>query len=642
MAEFTYFIFPTMQQLLKLKKALKSSQLSQFAELVQNGKLHSGRHRNLTTEEITSLERKGNFCEDWSQVLVEPQFDPARVHASIFHGRILLPAFYGTVLTPSGLSVPTGIYRSTLQDCAIENAHIQDVSHLANVWVQQGAILQNVGTFVTSGVTQFGAGRKISVGNEMGGRSIYVFPEIGADLVEAQLLLRKDKPLLEAFAQQMEAWGLEIQQRMSFVGKGAMVCNTNIVRNSWIGPHARVDGAAKLRNAVLLSSLEEPAEVYDGVILENSSIQEGVKVHSFAQVKHSILMRRSRLGSKVIVNSSVIGPCCHADEAEITSSYVGPLTQLHHHSLLIAAIWPDGRGNVGYGANVGSNHTGRMPDQELMPGMGMFFGLGCNIKFPSSFSEAPFSIVATGLTCEPQRLSFPFSLVRKPEHVPPGLPQSLNEIVPGWCYTKNAFALERNLYKFGIRSKGYPENLSITLNNAELARLVLESWRRLQVPRPRDFYTEVQIPGLGSNFLREATRQDALAAYTFYLERFCSDAALSMLETNPELLQASSKDVRKLFQGDLLKEIGRLLPMPDSLPNMIKRHRTLEKRWLEKVLHGQDRDFVRGRRIFDDYDAVHPVDQEFLSWTQQRFEETRKRCNLILRTLRIMFKTPAP
>lgn len=627
-----------MQQLLKLKKVLKSSQLALFAETMANGKPGAAKTRSLTSDEIAVLERKGNYCEDWTQITVDLQFEPNRVHNAIFHGRVQLPAFYGTVLTPGGISVPTGIYRSTLHDCVIENAHIQDVSLLSNVWVQQGALLQNVGSFVTSGVTHYGTGRKVAIGNEMGGRSIYLFPEITPDLVEAQLFLRKDKALQEAFSQQMEAWTLEVQQRMSFVGRGAMVSNTNIVRNSWIGPHARVDGAAKLRNAVLLSTLEEPAEIYDGVILENSSVQGGVKVHSFAQIKHSVIMRKSRLGSKVIVNASVIGPCCHVDEAEVTSSYVGPLSQLHHHSLLIAALWPQGRGNVGYGANVGSNHTGRMPDQEIMPGMGLFFGLGCNVKFPANFSASPFSIVATGVTCEPQRLTFPFSLIRKPSHTVECVGAELNEILPGWCYTKNAFSLERNLFKYITRSKGYPENLAVSLHDPDLARMVLDAWRRLQVNKIRDCYTDNDIPGLGSNFLRESVRQEALSAYAFYLERFCFDAALSLLEANPELLQA--QDVRKLFQGDLLKEISRIITLPDSLPNLIKRHRNLEKRWRDKVQHGQDRDQERGRRIFDDYDAVHQVDQEFLNWSLARFEDTRKRCNLILRTLRVMYKNP--
>lgn len=35
---------------------------------------------------------------------------------------------------------------------------------------------------------------------------------------------------------------------------------------------------------------------------------------------------------------------------------------------LRVALWPEGRGNVAYGANVGSNHTGKLADQEAVPG----------------------------------------------------------------------------------------------------------------------------------------------------------------------------------------------------------------------------------------------------------------------------------
>lgn len=51
---------------------------------------------------------------------------------------------------------------------------------------------------------------------------------------------------------------------------------------------------------------------------------------------------------------------------------------------------------MGYGANVGSNHTGRAPDQELWPGEGVFFGLGTSIKFPANYVAAQYSVIATG------------------------------------------------------------------------------------------------------------------------------------------------------------------------------------------------------------------------------------------------------
>ena len=200
-----------------------------------------------------------------------------------------------------------------------------------------------------------------------------------------------------------------------------------------------------------MSSLEESSHVYDSVIMENTDVQMGVTVHTGAEVQSSVLMSRVKVGSKAIVKSSIIAPCCHIEEGEVNSSYMGPMTQMHHHSLLIAALWPDGCGNLGYGANVGSNHTGRMPDQEVMPGQGMFFGLGVNIKFPSNFRESPFTLIASGLTTLPQRLKFPFSLVRPGDPQLVGVAPRLNEVVPGWNYSKNAYALDRNAYREILR-----------------------------------------------------------------------------------------------------------------------------------------------------------------------------------------------
>jgi len=174
--------------------------------------------------------------------------------------------------------------------------------------------------------------------------------------------------------------------------------------------------------------------------LENSHLGDCVCVESGALVRDSILENNSVVTENAIVKSSFIGSFSHIGEAEVTSSLVGPLVQIHHHSLLISALWPEGRGNVGYGANVGSNHTGRMPDQEIIPGLGMFFGLGCCVKFPANFSEAPFTMIATGVVCEPMRLKFPFTLITK------------EEMIPGWVYSKNIYGVYRSIYKWDKRS----------------------------------------------------------------------------------------------------------------------------------------------------------------------------------------------
>src|SRR4029077_20042916 len=115
-------------------------------------------------------------------------------------------------------------------------------------------------------------------------------------------------------------------------------------------------------------------------------------------------------------------------EGEVTASLVGPFVGFHHQALLIAALWPEGKGNVGYGANVGSNHTSKAPDQEFRAGEGLFLGLGVSIKFPSAFRRAPYSIIACGVNTLPQKVTFPFSLINAPSARWPGISLAYNEI----------------------------------------------------------------------------------------------------------------------------------------------------------------------------------------------------------------------
>ena len=619
--------------MLKLKKVLKASDLSSLAENFRAIKASVAKLRNLTAEEVTTLEKNGNRCEDWNRVLVEPNFDPARVQRSVFMGDVRLPAFYGTLLLPGDVSFPTGIYDSLVHNCIVENALVYKVSMLSNVLVRSSAVVHNVGTLVSSGKINFMIGSTMSVGNEMGGRELFVFPDITMDLVEAQLFHKAESDVQQSFEEQLKNFREEISLPFGVVGKGAVVSNTNIVRNSWIGAHARVEGAAKIRNTIILSSLEESTHIYDSVIIENSDLQMGVKVHTGAEVQRSVLMSRSKVGCKAIVKSSIVAPCCHIEEGEVNSSYMGPLTQMHHHSLLIAALWPEGCGNLGYGANVGSNHTGRMPDQEIMPGQGMFFGLGVNVKFPANYRESPFTLIASGVTTMPQRVKFPFSLIRSGDPQLMGVPARLNEILPAWNYARNAYALDRNIYKYAQRGKGAVPNSYFSLYGAETVHYAFDAYCRLQVNQVQDVYTKEHIDGLGENFLRERVRQKALKTYGEYLERYVLDQMIALVENDASLALQPPRELRRLLSGDLNREVSRVVPMPATFDELVKRYRTLEKEWFDGVAHGLDKDIARGKEIFDDYESAHPIDKNFAEWEKNRFEESVKRLSAVLKNL---------
>lgn len=623
-----------MQRLLKLKKALKGCFITTSVEALRSTKTPV-RYRPLTPSEIQTLEEKGNRCDDWSLVTVETAFSPEPIYQSMFTGEVRLPAFYGTLLLPGDVSFPTGIYYSLVHNCTIENALVHRVAMLSNVLVRCGAVIQNVGSLVSSGKISYQIGADIVIGNEMGGRPLCVFPDITEDLIDAQLLQKMNEDVFREFKELTENWRQEVSLPYGIVDKGAVISNTNIVRNSWIGPHARIEGAAKIRNTVVLSSLEEPSKIYDSVIIENTNVQEGVKVHSGALIKDSVLMKRVKVGNKAIINSSIIAPCCHIEEAEITSSYVGPLTQIHHHSLLISTLWPMGGGNLGYGANVGSNHTGRMPDQELHASQGLFFGLGVNVKFPANFSEAPFSIIAAGVSSEPQRVRFPFSLIKKGSLTLLSSKAHLNEIVPGWNYAKNAYALDRNMYKYAARGKGFVPPSFGSLWQVEIAKLVFDAYQKLQVKNIKDVYTEADIAGLGSNYLREMVRQIALKAYHGYLERFLFDTLVTGIEADSTLLTQPIKEIRKVSMGDVFREISRDWVLPETVGDLLKKYRVIEKEWFDQVFNALERDAIRGREIFDDYDEVHLPDKAFLDWEKQRLDEFNKKLTALSKELRL-------
>jgi len=318
------------------------------------------------------------------------------------------------------------------------------------------------------------------------------------------------------------------EQERSVIGRGAKVCNVNALENLHLGDFACVENGAIVQDS----------------IIENNSV----------------------VVDNAIVKSSFIGAFSHIGEAEISNSLLGPLMQVHHHSLLISALWAEGRGNVGYGANVGSNHTGRMPDQEITPSLGQFFGIGCSIKFPANFTEAPFTMIATGVICEPQRLKFPFSLIKKGE-----LSGVSNEIIPGWVYSKNIYGVLRSIYKWDKRS-GVNNNLNL-LFSKNIADSVIYACKAL-----REFLqdkntlplkiTEDELPWIGSNYIRMENVEKIVGAYEIYMEDY----------------------------------------------NFYQKNKKLRPSISSRVEENLKRDEIRGQKIFDDYMDFHPKNADFFEW----------------------------
>ncbi|MBW8886616.1 MAG: DUF4954 family protein [Fibrobacteres bacterium] len=603
----------------RLTQALAASELAAgLRSLSQAGqRLKAG--RPLTQGERLCLENQGNACPDWNRVRIESDAGLSALRGNTFEGDVLLSGFHGSWPGPDGRAWPAGMADCRVRDAVIGNACLYHIARLDRQVIDEGAVLVGVGELDCPAPTTFSLGRTIHPGVETGTRSLWLWDTLTLEDATAALSLTPDAQ--KAFRARLESLLAPLQSAFGFVGKGASVMHARHIHSAYIGPGARVAGASLIRESALLAAPGEPCVAAEEAWIEKSMLKPGARVESGGKVSQSFLMEGSEVGWGGMVSQSVIGPETHIHKGEVTACLLGPLVGFHHQSLLISALWPEGRGNIAYGANVGSNHTGKKPDQEIRPGEGNFFGLGCSIKFPANYQDAPYSLIATGVSTAPQRVAFPFSLINQPQGAPGtngsdggAAGRGLNEIVPGWMWSDNAYALVRRMYKFesgSAASRRSPDDDASStwktgffagrLFAAALAHKVLKAHQALRAAPPdRPFYLEDTLPGLGKNFLRGKGRAKALAAYEDYLAFFLMRAYAD----RPG--EAWGMELSDLVAA-IRKELAHGHPSVPDARSWAAGQRGRLPAFKASMLASLARDDQRGRQIFDDYSDFHPA-----------------------------------
>lgn len=512
------------------------------------------------------LAASGCCAEDWNRVFFSDETDARLISGTEFRGevRVHLPegAIRGACLWDSVIEGPVlvssvGVLRgySLLRDSVLERC-----GELS--WTGPPGVLSSV----------------MHLGEETGLRPVPILPTMGHE--EAFLLASgKGRELAAALSENLSAL-----RPQGVIGPGAVVRNAPLVRNSLVMQGVILDCPGPLRESVLLPG----AMVSDQAQVHGSALQWRARVDTMALVTHSIVGEGAAVERHGMLSRSYLGADSVLGEGEMTASLAGPLTAMHHQSLLIATMWPGGMGNVGYGANVGSNHTSRLPDQELVMGDGCFIGLGVSMKFPGDYSRSPHSVIATGLTLLPQKVSFPFSLISQPARRPEGVPEGHNQLSPGWMLYANLYSLARNALKFRSRNRATHSRVETSLLSPGVLELTRDALSRL------DGYTCAEIPGRGKNFITEEDRLRGIEAYRTLLE--------------------GEGLYRRWLSGDLDGPGAvRLLGIIGSVE--------------EGVLSSRLKDHVRGASVIDDYPSVRtpPEEEPFILELTAYLENLRRK-----------------
>lgn len=581
--------------------------------------------RHLSEDEISRLKVQGNRSADWNLILVTEGFRPDWIADTTFLGACVLGAFDGRpVAADTSLSLPSGIYKSTLADSEISGNCLVSGSTVARYVVCEGAVVYRVGALVCSEKCSFGNGRDIFVGIETGGREVQGFADMTIPVAQAIVTRRSDKQLQAGYRDFVKTYTAAATSPVGIAGAHCIIRNTPRVADTFAGPGSFIDGAALVENCTILCTPEEKAVVSHGAFVRNSCVQWGCEITSMAIVDDSVLIEHSRVERHGKVTQSIIGPNTGIAEGEVTACLIGPFVGFHHQALLIAAIWPEGKGNVAYGANVGSNHTSKAPDQEIWCGEGTFFGLGANVKFPADFTRAPYSIIATGVTTLPQRVEFPFSLINMPSARFDGVPASFNEIFPGWMLSDNIYAVKRNEGKFLKRNRAKRCIFVFDVLRPDTVDLLVQArnWLR-DITTKRDRYTDGDVPGLGKNVMTEESRQKGLAVYGFYIEYYCLCGIAGRLakgDPASAVYKEATKDPAWEHQRALMGKEGLAKrSVKENLTRLIEMH---EKVALD-TQKAKQKDDERGRAIISDYDAAHTAAKDD-SFVKETLEKTKK------------------
>lgn len=588
----------------------------------------------LTKDQIAKLESNGNSAADWKKIKVAKGLDISRIRRSYFSGDVTIGELSGDVEVSGGVKLPSGIYNSVVVNSNIgAGVLIQDVKTLSNYIVSDGALLFNCGIIAAKEGSAFGNGSELPIAIETGGREVKTYAEMTIEVGAKVATSRADKEFLKRYSDAVDKYIARITQPKGIIKEGVRIKNTKKVTDTYVGPHTVIDGAELVSNATILSNKEEETEILDGSYVKNALIQWGCEVASMAIVSNSVLTEHSHVERHGKVTDSIIGANTGIAEGEVTASLVGPFVGFHHQSLLIAAFWPEGKGNVGYGANVGSNHTSKAPDQELWPGEGTFFGLGVNIKFPSDFTRAPYSIIATAVNALPQKVALPFSLINSPADRYDGVSPAYNEIMPGWVLSDNIFTIRRNEGKYKKRDKAKRAKIEFEVFRPEIVDMMVDARKRLEgIKQQKEVYTDKDISGIGKNYMLEDSRKAGIEAYTFYIRYY----ALMGLKKRLETPKNGKKDILTKKTDDARWEHERLI-LSRELPNSsieenLKLLISMQEKIAKDVQISKEKDDIRGARIIADYPQAHApaAEDSFVKQTHKETEQLKKEIEALL------------
>jgi len=313
-------------------------------------------YKKLTDKEISLLKKNGCYAEDWSGVMVKPDFIPEQIRNVHFGGQVKLGIFNKMLEVEHGIFKKAGLYNSYIQDCTIEDqVYISNVRNMIHYHVQNNVIIENVNTLAVNGESTFGNGTELEILNEGGGRPLIIFDRLTAQVAYMMVLYRHEKLAISQLERMIRDYVDSTRSGLGHIGMDAKILNSSVIRNVRIGENANITGAVLLENGTIASSKNDPSVVGNNVIAKDFIILSGSRVEGGSLIDKCFIGQGVRIGKQFSAEHSAFFANGEGFHSEVLSVFAGPYTVTHHRStLLIAGLFSF------YNAGSGSNQSNHM------------------------------------------------------------------------------------------------------------------------------------------------------------------------------------------------------------------------------------------------------------------------------------------
>ncbi|NDW19232.1 DUF4954 family protein [Dysgonomonas sp. 216] len=509
------------------------------------------KYRKLTEQEIDVLLHNNCICTDWDNLEVADNFLPEYVKNTTFSGKVKLGVFNKEFEFKGGISKHSGIFNASIHNCVIEdNVLITNIhGYIANYHIHEDSVIENVGTIVVNKKTSFGNGTIVAVLDETGGREVAIFDKMSAHLAYIYTLYRYKPELIKKIDGIIYNYSQNQSSETGYIGKNAIVRNTQHIENVKIGNFCQIEGALSLINGSLNSNSSASVYIRNGVIAKDFIICSGTTIDNNAIINRCFIGQACKLGNGFTASDSLFFANSQGENGEACSIFAGPYTVTHHKStLLIGGMFSFA--NIGSGSNQ-SNHAYKLgPIHQGIVERGGRTSSGSYMLWPARIGA--FSLIMGKHYSHPDTSSLPFSYLIENE--------GKTYLVP--AVNLKTVGTARDAQKWPKRDLREDEDLldclNLTLLNPYSIGKILEGINVLSQLQEKEGVNTLQYT-YNNCIITNSALQKGLRLYRMAVDKYFGDILVQRIQSGRPVASESTH----YHSNNWLDISGLIAPKPD-------------------------------------------------------------------------------